>query len=139
MSACTSGAQKESWARGRASWPKILAMCASACTLVHGERGEGGADREAHDTERERASAWATARRLAEHARKAEREEGRAGEETGAVILDPLGSEREREESAGERVTADRWIPPVRQRGRAAWLGRAGVFLFPNCFSISFL
>jgi hypothetical protein len=39
----------------------------------------------------------ATARRLANWAREAEREEGHAGEETDADSLAPLGSERERE------------------------------------------
>jgi hypothetical protein len=30
---------------GRASWPRIPATCASARAMVHGGRGEGGADR----------------------------------------------------------------------------------------------
>jgi hypothetical protein len=94
----------------------------------------------------------ATARRLAKWARKAEREEGRAGEETDTDSLAPLGSEREREreESAGQSG-ADRRGPPVRDGRRAgagardwAWwagLGQIGFFLFPefpNCYSISF-
>jgi hypothetical protein len=36
---------KRSWARGRASWPRIPATCASARALVHGGCGEGRADR----------------------------------------------------------------------------------------------
>jgi hypothetical protein len=43
-------------------------------------------------------------------------------------------SERERER-AGEKAAADRWIPPVRRRGRVAWLGRAGLL---GCFSFFF-
>jgi hypothetical protein len=31
---------------GRATWPRIPATCASAHSLFHGGRGEGGADRE---------------------------------------------------------------------------------------------
>jgi hypothetical protein len=31
---------------GRATWPRIPATCASAHSLVHGGRGEGGAERE---------------------------------------------------------------------------------------------
>jgi hypothetical protein len=42
-------------------------------------------------------------------------------------------SERERER-AGKKATADRWGPPVRRHGRAAWLGQArlvwAAFLF---------
>jgi hypothetical protein len=30
---------------GRATWPRILATCASARALVHGGRGDGGAER----------------------------------------------------------------------------------------------
>jgi hypothetical protein len=67
----------------------------SARSLVHGGRGEGGADRGGlRRRERERARR-ATARRLAEQAREVEREEGRAGEETGADNSAPLCSERE--------------------------------------------
>jgi hypothetical protein len=40
------GLYKGSWARGRASWPRNPATCASAHAPVHGERGEGGTDRE---------------------------------------------------------------------------------------------
>jgi hypothetical protein len=38
------GLKKGAGARGRASWPRIPATCASARALVHGGRGEGGAD-----------------------------------------------------------------------------------------------
>jgi hypothetical protein len=62
---------------------------------------------------------------------------------TGADRLAPLGSERERE-SARERELPR---PPVKRRGRVAWLGlvgRLGCFpffffsRFSNSFSISF-
>jgi hypothetical protein len=40
------GSKKGSWARGRASWPRNPATCASAHSPVHSESGEGGSDRE---------------------------------------------------------------------------------------------
>jgi hypothetical protein len=39
------GLKKGAGACGRATWPRIPATCVSARALVHGERGEGGADR----------------------------------------------------------------------------------------------
>jgi hypothetical protein len=45
VSAGACGAQKGVVARGWASWPRIPVTCASARALVHGRRGEGGADR----------------------------------------------------------------------------------------------
>jgi hypothetical protein len=50
-----------------------------------------------------------------------DRERECAGKKTGADRLAPLGSERWRE---GAREGG----PPVRRRGRAAWLGRLGWF-----------
>jgi hypothetical protein len=48
----------------------------------------------------------------------------------------PQRAEGERErERAGEKVAADRRGPPVRQRGRAAWLGQIGLL---GCFSFFF-
>jgi hypothetical protein len=46
-----------------------------------------------------------------------------------------------REESAGQGVATDRWIPPLRRRGRAAWLGRArpAGLLCLFLFSLDFL
>jgi hypothetical protein len=72
----------------------------------------------------------ATAQRLENRAHETEREEKRVGEETGADRSAPLGSERERE---GCQAT--------RARGRAAWLGRAGLVwaAFPFSFSLDFL
>jgi hypothetical protein len=45
--------------------------------------------------------------------------------ETGADRLAPAGRERERERARERGTAADRRVPPVRQRGRTAWLGRA--------------
>jgi hypothetical protein len=57
------GAQKGSWGAWGSSWPRIPATCASACALVHGGRGEGGADsvdpqRRERERERERMGTW---------------------------------------------------------------------------------
>jgi hypothetical protein len=91
---------------------------------------------EAHDVERERGRAHrAMARRLANRACEAEREEGSAGEETSADSLAPLGSEREGEESAGQSG-ADRRGTPVRG-GRRALLGPGGLVWAEMAFSIS--
>jgi hypothetical protein len=134
---------------GRATWPRIPATCASARSLVHGGRGEGEADREGP--------------RRRERERQREREKGRVGQRldiwqngparqrgkrgaggaTSANKLAPLDREREGEMRRVE-TAADRWRPPVRRRGRAAWLGRAGpagllcLFLFLWIFQLLF-
>jgi hypothetical protein len=135
--------------------PRIPATCVSARALVHDKRGGAKLTGEAHGAERERERAHgATTRRLANRAREAEREEGRAGEgnrrrQLGLTRQRASEREREREEGVGQ-TGADRQGPPVKggrqagARGRAWWagLGRIGFFLFPefpNCFSISFL
>jgi hypothetical protein len=88
---------------------------------------------------------------LTKWAREADTENGVRARATGADNPAPLGRERERERAREEETTADRWNPPVRQRGpagaRPGWaelgqLGCFGFFYFPrisNCFSISFL
>jgi hypothetical protein len=62
---------------------------------------------------------------------------------TGTERLAPAGRERERErESARERGTAAyRRGPPVKRRGRVAWLGRARLVwaAFSFSFSLDFL
>jgi hypothetical protein len=135
--------------RGRASWPRNPATCASAHALVHGERGGGRTDR-VGPRRRERRKGR-VGQRLDDWrsgpARQRERGSKRA-KETGADRLAPLGSGREREGARERGTAADRRGPPVKRRGRAAWLGlvgRLGCFLFfffsgfSNSFSISFL
>jgi hypothetical protein len=114
----------------------------SAHAPVHGERGEGGTDRE---------GPWRRERRRgcmgqrfgdwrSRPARQRESERACGQGETGADILAPLGSERGREHVRERGTTADRRGPPVRRRGRAAWLGlvgRLGCFFF--FFSLDFL
>jgi hypothetical protein len=73
---------------------------------------------------------------LMKRAREAEIGKGARARATSADNPAPLGRERVRER-AGKETTAKRWNPPVRRRGHAASLGRAGpvgllwVFLFP--------
>jgi hypothetical protein len=104
---------------------------------------------EAHGADRERKGAWGNGSASGIAGPRGREGRGRTGEETGADSSAPLGSEREREESAGQSA-ADRRSPPVRGGRRVgacgwAWwanLGQNGFFLFPefpNCFSISFL
>jgi hypothetical protein len=109
------------------------------CASAGPRRVRGGQNWQGGSTaQREKKGAdGATAQRVANRAREAEREEGRAGEGSRRRQVGPSeqrARERERErERAGEKVAADRWIPPVRRCGRAsaAWLGRAGLlFLF---------
>jgi hypothetical protein len=59
--------------------------------------GKAELTRQAHGAEREKGARGATARWLANRARKTEREGERVGEVTGADRLGPLGSERARE------------------------------------------
>jgi hypothetical protein len=105
--------------RGRGFWR----TCVRARALIHGGRGEGGADRGVpRRNERESGHAGATTRCLAKRAREAEREEGHTSE--GNLHRQP-GPTRQGEgesERAGKGTTADRWRPPVRRRERAgAW------------------
>jgi hypothetical protein len=73
--------------RGQVSWPRNLVTCTSAHALVHGERGEGGTDREGPRRRERRGTHRATAQRLENRAHEAEREEGRAW----AKQLTPIG------------------------------------------------
>jgi hypothetical protein len=122
---------------------------AQVCT----RRSTAGAGRaeltgQAHSAEKEKGTRRATARQLANQAREAKREEGRAGEETGADRSAPMGNERER------KSMQERGLPltgGVRRSGgagaRPGWaeLGRLGCISFfffsgfSNSFSISFL
>jgi hypothetical protein len=130
--------------RGWMTWPRFPATGMSVRALVHGGRGEGGADSAGpRRREGESERVGATVRRLVKRVGEAEREEGRMGDETGVDSLAPLGSEREREESAGKGVAAEGWIPPVRRRRREgvrpgqAELGRPAAL--PFSFSLDFL
>jgi hypothetical protein len=113
---------------GRAMWPRIPATCASARSLVHGGRGEGEADREGpRHREREKGR---VGQQLDVWQNGPARQRGKRGTGGGGGQLAPTSwphwAEREGE-MRGAETAADRWRPPVRRRGRAAWLGRAGL------------
>jgi hypothetical protein len=126
-------------------------MCTSARSLVHGGRGEGEYDREGPRCREREGARGATTRRLAEWVRETEKEEGRAGEATGADKSAPLGSEREGGKGARDRLSLTggarlSGAAGARARGLAgpsyAGLGQKGFSFFPefpNSFSISFL
>jgi hypothetical protein len=125
------GVKKGARARGRASWPRFPATCASAHAPVHSEHGEGGTDRE---------GPW-----------RREREEGRMGEETSADSSAPLCRESERERARERKLplTGGSHLlgsAGARARGLAgpSWAGWAAFTFFffsgfSNSFSISFL
>jgi hypothetical protein len=136
------GAQKGAGARGRASWLRIPASCASASALVHGGRWEGGVDR-GGPRRRERGRAhggngWTTGK-MGPQSRE---RRGARGQRNLRRQLGPTGHRaREREESAGQSG-ADRRGPPVRG-GRRASAGApararaAGLVWAELAFSIS--
>jgi hypothetical protein len=84
----TGGALKRELGCGRVSWPRNPATGASAHALVHGERGEGGTDREGPRHREIKGGA---------RAREAEREEGRARAKQLAPIGRPQRAEIEKE------------------------------------------
>jgi hypothetical protein len=141
MSVGTGGDSKRAGGVSRATWLRIPATCASAHSLVHGGREEGGADREGprrREREgacRQRLSAW-----QCRPARQREKRDAR-GRSNWRRQVGPTGQRaRGREGSAGQ-TTADRQDPPVRGGRRVAWLGRARLvwarMAFP--FSLKFL
>jgi hypothetical protein len=96
------GLKKGAGARGRASWPRILATCASARALVHGERGESGADR-GGPRRRER-EGKRTGQQLGDWRTGPARQRGKRGvraKGTCADSLAPVGSKREIEREVG--------------------------------------
>jgi hypothetical protein len=117
-------------------------MCASAHSLVHDGRREGGSDRagpqrrERRGRAGQRLSNWRTG-----PTRQREREEGSAGGESSADRSAPLGSEREREVAwEGELpLTLLSGGTGTRARGLAGLLSFSFFSRFSNSFSISFL
>jgi hypothetical protein len=139
------GLYEGSWARGRASWPRNPATCASAHASVHDERGGGRTDRQAHGTEREERGMRGNSSATGGPGPR-DRERGSARGRKLAPTGWPHWAASEGGRARG-RTTADRRGPPVRRRRRVAWLGlvgRLGCFLFSffsefsNSFSISF-
>jgi hypothetical protein len=99
--------------------------------------------RQAHDAEREKGTCGGNDSAVANQARETERERERecAGEENRRRQVGPTGQRAREGRRARERAATDRRGPPVRRRGRAAWLGRAGPagLLSPFLCSLDFL
>jgi hypothetical protein len=93
---------------------------------------------EAHCAEIERASARGNESASGRAGPQGREGRGGRGRRNRRRQLGPTGQRaREREKSAGERVAADRWIPPVRWRGRAG--ARPGWAALAFSFSLDFL
>jgi hypothetical protein len=114
---------------------------------VHGEREEGGTDKTGpRRRERKRGRAWQwLGNWQTGPVRQRQRERTREGNWRRQV--GPTGQRAREGGRARGRIVADWRGPPVRRRGRAAWLGlvgRLGCFPlfffsgFSNSFSISF-
>jgi hypothetical protein len=91
------GSKKESWARGRASWPRNPATCVSAQSPVHGKSGEGGIDKAGPRRKERKWDAWGQRLGTGEPGPQDRERESKRAKETGADRSAPLGSERERE------------------------------------------
>jgi hypothetical protein len=148
------GSKRELGARGWASWPRILATCASVHAPVHGEGREDGTDREGPRRRERKEGTRATAHRLAARAHETEREEGRARAKQLVPTGWPQRAEGERERERERESVRERKQPLT---GRASLSGGVGArpgwaelgcwaafpfFFFSgfsNSFSISFL
>ena len=127
---------KRRWGVGRATWLRIPATCTSACSLVHGRRGEGGADW-GGPRHREREGVGCNGSASGRTGPRGREGRGAWGGKQLAPTSWPHWTERGRGEARGAETAADRWRPPVRRRGRAAWLGRAGLFWARMAFPFS--
>jgi hypothetical protein len=114
-------------------------MCASAHSLVHGERGEGGTDRTGPSRrERKRGRAGQQLGNWRTRPTRQREIRGVRAKETGVDRSAPLGSERENERA--RKTGADRRGPPIRGGRRTRGTGPDGlvwaelVFLFPWIF-----
>jgi hypothetical protein len=130
VGAGTGGGSKgaRAWAERHCRGSRRRAQVRARWSTVGAGRAE--LTRKAHNTEREkgrvgqRLDVWQNG-----PARQRGKRDVRGGGATGADKLAPLGREREGEAREAETAT-DRWRPPIRRRGRAAWLGRLGCFDF---------
>jgi hypothetical protein len=121
------GSKKGSWARGRASWPRNPTTCVSAHSPVHGESGEGGIDK-AGPQRKERKGDTRGQRLGTGEPGPRDRERERTGEGNWRRQVGPTGQRAREGGCTRGRTAADRRGPPVRRRGRAAWLGLVGWF-----------
>jgi hypothetical protein len=118
------------------SWPRNPATCGSAHAPVHGEHGGGGIDRAGpRRREREKRDTRGNGSAPGDLGPR-DRERERAGEGNWRRQVSPTRQRAREGGRAQGRTAVDRRGPPVRRRGRAAWLdllGPAGLlslFLF---------
>jgi hypothetical protein len=114
---------KRSWG----AWPGISA-CVRKCARVGPRRGAGKAELtgRSHGAARGSGHAGGTARCADEAGPRGRDRKGRTSEGNRCQQPGPTGQREGERERAGKETAADRWNPPVRRRGRATWLGRAG-------------
>jgi hypothetical protein len=116
------GSKKGVGARGRASWSRNPATCVSVHAPVHGERGEGETDTAGprrRERKRDARGNGSAAGDLGPRDR--ERVNGRR-KLAATGWSHRVESERERGRARARTATVRRG-PPIRRRGRAAWLG----------------
>jgi hypothetical protein len=126
--------------RGRVSWPRNAATCASAHAPVHGEHGEGRTDRVGPRRRGRRKGRAGQRLDDWQSGPARQREKGSAqAKGTGTDRSGPLGSKRESERA--RKTGADMRGPPVRGGRRARGTGPSGLvwaemvsFLFPWIF-----
>jgi hypothetical protein len=119
--------------KGAGAWAERCGRGSRLRARVHARWSTAGAERakltgKAHGIERERRGAWgnsSTSGRTGPRGREGRGARGGGGEQLAPTSW-PHWAEREGE-MRGAETAADRWRPPVRRRGRAAWLGRAGL------------
>jgi hypothetical protein len=97
--------------------------------------GKAELTRQAHDAERQKGTCGGNDSALANRARETERERERMGEENWHRQVGPTRQRAREGGRARGRTAADRQGPPVRRRGRAAWLGLVGRL---GCFLLFF-
>jgi hypothetical protein len=96
---------------------------------------------QAHGAEREKGTRGGNGSALAIRACETERVRECVGEENWHRQIGPTGQQAREGGRVRGRTAADRWGPPVRRCGHAAWLGCFLLFLFfgfSNSFSTSF-
>jgi hypothetical protein len=130
---------KRAGGMGRETWPRIPGTCVSARSLVHGGRGEGGADREGpRRRERERRGARGNDSAPGRTGLRGRDGRGaRGGENNWCQQVGTTGQREGGGKVRGAETVADRWRPPVRRRRPAAWLGRAGLVWARMAFPFS--
>jgi hypothetical protein len=130
---------KRSWGVGRATWPRILATCASARSLVHDRSGEGGADKGGHGAKRERMGARGNDSASGRAGPRGREGRGARGRGNRRRQLGPTGQQaREREKRAWDSLSLTggaRLSGAAGARARARVAGPGGLVWAKMAFS----